>query len=588
MGGSPLRPARRAAGPYALLAIVFALFLQGLAPAARAQDAGKAQTYLMEGEAASRDGRHEEALAAFEKAHALAPSGATAIRIAGALFDLKRYPEAFDAYERALAEHESTLFGADKTKAKDRLKELEGLTGLLTITVNEADAQIRIDDVVAGPSPLSKKRLARGKHVVKVTKSGFAPVQVEVDLAGAEAATTVTLEAVKIFGRLTIEVKDAAPDLRLVIDGEDVGPPPYDAEIAPGSHDVAARSDSQVVDQQTIEVKKGETSRLELTAKARPGKVEVRIKDEAGDIYIDGEKVGSGRFQGDVAVGEHELSVKREGYEPFTKTIRVTATEVVVETVSLRKSTAGDDVAESEEGDWTFDGLYGGISLTAAFLPRGTGNTLEDSCDATGATSCDAGFPVGGTLNGYIGYAFAPLGFELYLRTGGDVVSPKGSFDGVTGSDINPLVAAPARDEAFTIGRVGGGGAIRLRVLVPIDRFRITGALGAGLAYRHLLMARDTTAVDGGTNKFTADAGYVTPVLSFDVGGQVRLVGTTALTLGFDLWLENAGSSVRSEPETDQLLTGGPLPAPIATPAYDLANGAQLYVGPYLGLHFGP
>ena len=57
----------------------------------------------------------------------------------------------------------------------------------------------------------------------------------------------------------------------------------------------------------------------------------------------------------------------------------------------------------------------------------------------------------------------------------------------MTGSDINPLVASPAREEAFTIGRVGGGGALRLRVLVPIDRFRVTGALGAGMAYRHLL-----------------------------------------------------------------------------------------------------
>ena len=29
-------------------------------------------------------------------------------------------------------------------------------------------------------------------------------------------------------------------------------------------------------------------------------------------------------------------------------------------------------------------------------------------------------------------------------------------------------------------------------------------------------------------------------------------------------------------------------PVPIATPAYHLASGTQVFIGPYLGLQFGP
>ncbi len=328
----------------------------------------------------------------------------------------------------------------------------------------------------------------------------------------------------------------------------------------------------------------------ETVPAAQMGTLEVRVKDEVGDIYIDGEKVGSGSFKGELPAGEHGLKVTREGYDAFSKTVVVVAGQVVSETVALRRNVAGDELADFDEGDWSFDGLYGGIQLHGMFLPGNSGHTLDGGCDTIGATACEAGTPAGGGIAGYIGYAFAPLGFELLLLAGGDVVSPSASFDGTTGSDINPLVAAPGRTEDFTIGRFGGGGALRLRVLVPIDRFRITGALGAGAAYRFLLLGRDTMAEDGASSTTSDDGtGYVTPVLSVEVAGQVRLAGTTALAVGFNLWLEHAGSDVMTAPKPDARLTGGAgLPRPLNTPSYDMAVGTQVFIGPFLGLQFGP
>ena len=320
------------------------------------------------------------------------------------------------------------------------------------------------------------------------------------------------------------------------------------------------------------------------------GTFEVRIKGEAGEIYIDGKKVGDGRFSGKLEVGEHRLKVTREGYKSVERVVTVKETEVVLETVALSKLAEGDALTETEEGDWTFDGVYGGILLHGMFLPTGTGHTLDRSCDTIGATSCDAGLPAGGGIAGYIGYAFAPLGFELLLLGGADVTQPSANFDGKQGSEINPLVAEPARDEEFTIARFGGGGALRLRLLIPIDRFRITSAFGAGLAYRYMLLGRDTTAADGGTSEISDDGlGYLTPVLSFELAGQVRLTGTTSLALGFNLWLEHAGDDLKTAQNNDAVLTGGSGgPQPQNTPPYDMATGTQLFMGPFLGFQFGP
>jgi hypothetical protein len=172
----------------------------------------------------------------------------------------------------------------------------------------------------------------------------------------------------------------------------------------------------------------------------------------------------------------------------------------------------------------------------------------------------------------------------------GDVVQPTASFDGQKGSDINPLVAQPAREEQFIIGRFGGGGAIRGRLLWPIDIFRITVAAGVGLAYKYLLLGRDGTAPGGYTSSMSSDGkGYLSPALSFELAGQVRMAGTSSFTLGLNLWLEHAGNDVRSDPEGNVFLTAdGSVPQPHATPGYDMATGTQLYLGPFLGFHFGP
>lgn len=194
---------------------------------------------------------------------------------------------------------------------------------------------------------------------------------------------------------------------------------------------------------------------------------------------------------------------------------------------------------------------------------------------------------MGGGLGLYIGYAFAPVGLELLAVGSGDVVEPTVSFDGITGSQVNPLVAAPAREETFIVGRWGGGGAIRLRLLHPIDRFRITGAIGAGMVYRQLALGREATTPTGASSSYKPDdtVDYLSGVLSIELGAQVRLGGTTALAIGGNLWLEHAGDGVSAPADNSVRFDDG---QPHATPAYNLVSGTQLFLGPYLGLHFGP
>ncbi len=575
--------------------LVLAAFFTLHVPSSAFAQGGASQA-LIDGDRAAAAGKWEEALAAYEKAHQVDPTATTARKRADALYRLERTVAAFEAYEQLLKDHGSTLARGDKDTALKRRDELRDKTGTIKVNVSETGAQVTVDEQVVGTSPLpAPVRRLVGKHSVKVEKPGFEPFATEVTL-GPNGAVSVdaTLKVISNAGTVSVKVKGGEP-LTVVIDGQEVGPAPFTGPLSPGKHVVGGRSQTLFAPNVDVEITTGETSEVELTAERGGGTLEVRVDGNEGDIYIDGAKVAEGTFKGQLSEGEHALAVKRAGYDDFEKKVTIVAGEVRSETVTLRKATDGGTgpVGEEkpfEEGSFTFDGLYGGLQIIGMFSPTGSGNTLQRSCDVVGATSCEGGTPMGGGLGFYIGYAFRPVGLELFAVGAADVFEPTARFDGETGSEINPLVAAPARNEDFIVGRFGGGGAVRLRLLFPIDRFRVTAAIGAGLAYRRLLMGRDSTADDGATSSIAPDGvDYLSGVLSMELAGQVRLGGTTSLALGANLWLEHAGDGVATAADDNVVLAKeGSIPQPQATPAYELAAGTQLFIGPFIGLQFGP
>ncbi|HET9958060.1 MAG TPA: PEGA domain-containing protein [Polyangiaceae bacterium] len=320
------------------------------------------------------------------------------------------------------------------------------------------------------------------------------------------------------------------------------------------------------------------------------GELSVSIADGQGTISLDGLEVGQGSFRGKVRVGKHQLRVTSDGYQPYEALVDVAANELRSESVALRPS-VGWASYQSSGPIRDEHGLYGGVALLGALEPTGSGTTLEDSCDTTGATSCSAGTVLAGGLTGYLGWLFDPLGLEVALLASADVVRPSAKFDGENGSDINPIVARPAREEKFTIGRFGGGVALRGRVSYALPGVRLSAAAGPGLSYRYLAFRRKTEA-DGGLRGETAESGadYFSPLLSVELGAQVRLTRSLALAAGVASWFEHAGDSTVSTPKNNTYLTGDSdsLPATQATPAYHLANGFQWFIGPFLGVTFGP
>ena len=559
-------------------------------PPAAVPSPASAKTFLAAGEKAARAKDWATALAQYQAAMDAQASSQALEGLANAQYSLKMLPEAYDSYDRLLKDYATAIGTHAKAQAQARLKELAAQTGYVSIRVNEAGADVSIDGKAIGKSPVAALiRVTAGPHKVDVTKPSFTAVAKTPNIAAnGKEIVDVQLVHEATTGHLVVKEKTGQP-VRVLVDGSDVGAAPLDLEVAPGPHEVTLRSSTLASPAQKVNVNKGESVPLELAAVAASAHLEVTTSDRKGIIFLDSKPVAEGAYSADVGVGAHTIAVTREGFERYERAITLADKQSLSETVTLKVPEAqatGPALVER-----SFDGVYGGIGAMGLFEPGGEANEIDTSCTQLAASSCATSAPIGAGLMGWFGYAWHPVGIEAFLAGEYDQATPSATFVGATTPQENPLAVGQPRVEQFAFLRLGGVAAVRARLSAQTERFRFSLAAGFGIAFKDMLLERQTTSNSNNQNSFVDKSGhtYVSPALAGDLSVAVRINPTIAVALGAVLLFETAGQDVVSTPSGTQYLAGGQTgPVPLPTPGYHFATGAQTFVGPYLGLQFGP
>ncbi len=583
--------------PTRRLVVLLALSLATVSAQARAQGvAASPATESAQGDKAAKSKDYAAALAHYQAASQLAPGVHVQLGIADALYSLGRVPEAFDAYTEAQRAYGPKLAGADKATVIARLRELTAKTGSLSVHVEDPGADVALDGKSIGTSPIAAiVRVSVGPHEVRVTKAGYLPFvgQADVQPDGKASIDATPLAVQPTRGHVIVHAPGSEP-LRVIVDGVDLGATPWEGDLPAGPHEIAGRSSNAVATTQTVNVAVGDRLSVDLVSSATAAHLQVQSSDGKGNVYVDGTLKGEGSFAGDVAPGSHAIVVEREGYERFEKTVVLGERETWAANVTLKPAQAATGPAAAPTR--AFEGLYGGFGFVGLFGVGGQGTDLDDNCDGLSASSCDTGQPLGGGAFGYVGWTWDPVGFELMLAASGDTLTETAHFTNTGASTTSPL-ALPPRDEKFTFARVGGLAALRVRASTQGRLLRATIAGGVGLSYKKIFMERTTTATDG-TDRHdvfsptsTNGVAYLSPAITVEGALHLRVTPTIAIALGMVMWADNAslwGSNSTPPAAARTLVAPGQLPASIATPEYHLATGAQVFLGPFVGVQFGP
>jgi hypothetical protein len=345
----------------------------------------------------------QAALVEFLESRELAPTKANTKNAAICLRKVGRFDEALVMFQALLSDF-SNLPETDRELAQREITELSASVGSVEIRGAPAGARVSIDGIDRGSTPLAGPiRLPAGTHTVRVVKEGSLPFETRLDLAGRQLEVVdVKLAVLTQAGRLRV-IEKRGRDVQVVVDGQSVGTAPWEGALSPGPHGVLLRGEARFgTSPKRVLVELGRESVLELIAVPLSSRLVVSATPAEAAIFVDGARVGRGSWQGGLEPGPHHVTVKLDGYVPFTKTVRLVAgareTVPALLEPSIRKARI----------------LLG---LQAA-LPFGLswGGDLIDEC----TSPCSYSLPLGVSAQGRVTYRFpSALGLGVhagYLR----------------------------------------------------------------------------------------------------------------------------------------------------------------------------
>lgn len=220
-------------------------------------------------------------------------------------------------------------------------------SGVVTITSDPSGADVMLNGISRGPTPVTVSGIPKGRVSVTISKEGYETASREMSVrAGDSQDLFVALDPLP--GRLVLSsVPDGA---RFYVNNESQGKGPVDmAGIKPGSYRVRAEMDGFGPVERTVNVGKGQTVTEEFRLSSILGSLEVRTIPVGATVYVDGHNYGMTKSDNptseasDVLLvpnlkeGEHTILVKCAGYAEVVKHPVVAAAKATQANIKLKR-----------------------------------------------------------------------------------------------------------------------------------------------------------------------------------------------------------------------------------------------------------
>lgn len=147
------------------------------------------------------EGDYRLALIEFQRAYEIGKSYKTLFNMGQVHFQLQNYAKARLVLEQYLAEGASAIPESRRADVEKDLATLKTRTATLSVRANVADAEVIVDDIVVGKTPLQAVIVNAGETRIRVEKRGFMARVRAVTLVGGDAST------------IEIELVESKPDV---------------------------------------------------------------------------------------------------------------------------------------------------------------------------------------------------------------------------------------------------------------------------------------------------------------------------------------------------------------------------------------
>ena len=190
---------------------------------------------------------------------------------------------------------------------------------IVAFSSDPAGAVVFIDGKLACTATPCRRAVAAGRHRVAMHVEGYAK-RLETVAIGND--TSVEWKLVPTFG--LVDVASAISGVDITVDGEKLKAPATGVRLEPGTHIVAVADRCFEPAESHVRIETGATVRVNLALKPRTASVEINAVDArsdaiAGRVFADGVLIGEAPGIFAVPVCAHELQLRAEGYDAWSK-----------------------------------------------------------------------------------------------------------------------------------------------------------------------------------------------------------------------------------------------------------------------------
>lgn len=238
-----------------------------------------------------QDGDFASALVKFESAFGASKNPLLMWNMAVCEKSLRHYAKMLGLLERYRVEARDKLTEADLKEVDGLVESVKALVSPLDLTSNEASAELLVDGLSVGTTPLAKKPLVDvGEHAITLKKKGFRERTERVKVAGGAPLVLVwPLEREVHEGMISVH---AAPSDAIFVDGKAVGIGTYVGKVSSGGHTLRVTAKGFRAHTGEVLVQDGETRRLDVTLEKEASGIPAWVWVAGGVVLASGAAVG--------------------------------------------------------------------------------------------------------------------------------------------------------------------------------------------------------------------------------------------------------------------------------------------------------
>ena len=210
------------------------------------------------------------------------------------------------------------------------LKAAVVVKGRLVVDADLAGAEVWVNGVKRGVTPLALTELALGTYHVEVRKLGATTWKQTVEVTKAQTLVRATLVAsVAKPTAGIVKVTSAVPGGEVFLDGNAIGKVPLEQPLPPGDYWLVVKLPGHKRFEQKLHLELGQT--IAVVADLRPA-AELRVlSTPAGStVFVDGIRVGATPLVIDLELGDHVIYIERSGFQRHDERVKLIGPTVTV------------------------------------------------------------------------------------------------------------------------------------------------------------------------------------------------------------------------------------------------------------------